>query len=326
MSIYIQKKYIEKIRFVLLRFEWEGSMRCTFRCPYCGDSKRSQVKKRGNLFVPPGSDGFMFKCYNCHVSTSFFSFLEFIAPQLKQEYVFECFTGKKQIQKQSSIEVPVMIDEIRIATLDTLPESNPAVKYANNRKIPTQVLSRLGYTDDFKALVERYKPSQAEGMFTDERLVIPFYNKEGDLIAFQGRSLAKSSALRYITVKVSDEEKIFGEDHIDRQKTVFCVEGPIDSLFVPNCIAVADGDLAKANADIYIPDNQPRNKQVMDEFEKLIDLGKRVVIFPDDVWAKDINDMIVKQGMTRAQVLGTIASNVYQGLAAKIRLAEKRKI
>lgn len=326
MSVYVQKKYIDKFRFNLLMFDWEGSSRCTFRCPYCGDSKKSKSKKRGNLFIPPGSDSFMFKCYNCQFSTSFYSFLEFFAPHLKQEYVFECFNGNKTQKRQSVIELPNTNDDIKISLLDTLPSNNPAVMYADARRLPKAAKSVLGYTDDFKSLVARYKPDQAEPLISDERLVIPFYSKDGSLIAFQGRALSKDAKMRYITVKVSDVDKIFGEDRLDRSKTVFCVEGPIDSLFIPNCIAVADGDLSKADADIYIPDNQCRNKQVMDAFEKLIDQGKRVVIFPNEIWAKDINDMIVKQNISRSEVLGLIAGNVYSGIQAKLKLAEKRKV
>lgn len=324
MSIYIQKKYIEKVRFSLSKFDWEGYTRCTFRCPYCGDSKRNLSKKRGNLFTPPGSDEFVFKCYNCSYSCGFVQFLEFVAPHTKQEYIFEVFANRgKRRQKQSSFESFPTDTKLGTTSLSLLPDSNKAVAYAKSRQLPGSAFDILSYTDDFKGLVAKFNEEQAEPMFTDERLVIPFYDAHGSLIAFQGRSLDPKAKMRYITVKVTDDQKIFGEDRLDRTKTVFCVEGPIDSLFIPNCIAVADGDIGKADADIFIVDNQPRNEVVMNTLEKIIDSGKRVVIFPNWVIAKDINDMIVKQGLSRIEVLKLIAENVYQGLQAKIKFAEK---
>lgn len=326
MSIYIQKKYIEKVRFGLNKFDWEGYNRCTFRCPFCGDSKRNLSKKRGNLFVPPSSDEFLFKCYNCSYACGFVAFLEFVAPHIKQEYIFEVFANKgKRQQKQSSFDSFPSDTKLGATSLRLLPSTNPAVKYANGRCLPDSAFDILSYTDDFKSLVAKFNEEQAEPMFKEERLVIPFYDRYGSLIAFQGRALNPNAKMRYVTVKVTNDQKIFGEDRLDRSKTVFCVEGPIDSLFIPNCIAVADGDIGKADADIFIVDNQPRNAVVMATLEKIIDDGKKVVIFPNSVTAKDINDMIVKQGYSRTDVLGLIANNVYQGLQAKVKFAEKVK-
>ena len=71
------------------------------------------------------------------------------------------------------------------------------------------------------------------------RLVIPFFDKSGKMFAYQGRAFGNETP-RYITLKlVSEKEKIYGLERIDFDSHVFVVEGPIDSLFIDNCLAVA---------------------------------------------------------------------------------------
>lgn len=329
----IQKKYINRICYSLQRFEWEGSYKCTFRCPICGDSKKKQTRKRGNLFVPPQSTDFVYKCYNCHCALSFMQFLEQIAPHELQEYRMETFASRTSSRrdyssKQTQSYQSFFAESKKIAAtpLDLLPETHKAVQYVMSRHIPRNQWSRLSYTENFTELVAKYDAEAAEKLTViEDRLIIPFYNKDKELIAFQGRSFNPKSELRYLTVKVTEEDKSFGEELLDRSKTVFAVEGPIDSLFIPNCIAKADGDIGKLKADIYIIDNQPRNREVMHTLEELIEQGKRVVIFPDYIKEKDINAMIM-EGMSRMDLIRVMANNVYQGIAARLRFAEKYKL
>ena len=94
------------------------------------------------------------------------------------------------------------------------------------------------------------------------------------------------------------------------------VEGSIDSLFLDNCIAVAGStnfakDIPKENTTIVF-DNERRNKQIMIQVKQIIDKGYNVVLCPDDVEEKDINDMILS-GMTKDQIQTIIKNNTYQG-------------
>lgn len=330
--IYTQKKYIDRFAYLLRLFEWEGGYRCTFRCPFCGDSKKKQTKKRGNLFVPPRSDSFIFKCHNCGIPKSFLALLEHVAPHEVPSYKLDAFkqgsarTSRGQVNHTDSYDIFTQTKKIEATTLDILPVTHKAVQYAMSRKIPSSQLSRLAYTEDFNALVQKYNPSFAERLPSNEdRLVIPFYNANNELIAFQGRSFSPTSTLRYITLKVREETKVFGEEKLNRDRTVFAVEGPIDSLFLPNCIAKADGDIGQLKADIYIVDNQFRNREVVATLSQMIEENKRVVIFPDWVKSKDINQMVLEE-IEHKDLIRLIAQNVYQGMAAKLRFAEKVKL
>ena len=159
----------------------------------------------------------------------------------------------------------------------------------------------------------------------DPRLVIPFFDKDENLIAAQGRSLRGGDKLRYVTIKVKENApKIFGLNTWDENKTTYIVEGPIDSLFVENSIAMAGADLSTymklfVNTDVvFIYDNERRNKEIIKKMEGIISDNYKIVIWPTHVVEKDINDMILND----IDVMDIIRSNTYQGLIAKTRILE----
>ena len=82
------------------------------------------------------------------------------------------------------------------------------------------------------------------------RLVIPFFDKSGKMFAYQGRAFGNEQP-RYITLKLEDnKEKIYGLERIDFEDHVYVVEGPLDSLFLDNCLAVAGADLDLINSEL----------------------------------------------------------------------------
>jgi DNA replicative helicase MCM subunit Mcm2 (Cdc46/Mcm family) len=135
--------------------------------------------------------------------------------------------------------------------------------------------------------------------------------------------------MRYITIKViKDAPKIFGLDRVDINKRVYVVEGPIDSLFLYNAIAVAgsnlDSEYLKFNDSIFIMDNERRNKEIIKKMEKIIEEGRTICIWPESVEEKDLNDMILA-GYTPKEIQGIIDKNSHKGLDAEISLGEWRK-
>ena len=105
------------------------------------------------------------------------------------------------------------------------------------------------------------------------------------------------------------------------------MEGPIDSLFIQNCIAVAQSDLRVPqykDKAILVPDNEPRNKQIIQQLERAIDDNYRVVIWPDYVRQKDINDMILS-GLDAVEIMDIISNNTFQGLSAKVELQKWKR-
>ena len=106
------------------------------------------------------------------------------------------------------------------------------------------------------------------------------------------------------------------------------MEGPIDSLFIQNCIAVAQSDLRVPqykDKAILVPDNEPRNREIIKQLERAVDEEYRVVIWPDYVRQKDINDMILS-GLDALEIKNIISKNTFQGLSAKIELQKWKRI
>ena len=99
------------------------------------------------------------------------------------------------------------------------------------------------------------------------------------MFALQGRAFGDENP-KYITIKLQDKDKIFGLDRVDWKKTVYVCEGSLDSLFVENCIATAQSDLRIPHNDaVLIPDNEPRNREVVKQIRKYIEEDYAVVLW-----------------------------------------------
>ena len=181
------------------------------------------------------------------------------------------------------------------------------------------------FAEHFKKFANSLKPTFESEDHDEERIIIPLYY-EKNLIGFQGRSLGPSK-VKYITVMLDDDApKIYGLDNIRRDAPVYITEGPFDSTFIPNSIAMcgADADISRwgISNPVWIYDNEPRNKEITDRISKTIDSGQSVVIWPDSIDDKDINDMV----MSGLDVMSVIESNIYSGLEAKLKFTTWKKI
>lgn len=348
---YLDKEFINMLAPRLDRFTWSRDTVAQFRCPLCNDSQKSKHKRRGYFFYDYDKDVYLFKCHNCHEKSgwSFEFWLRDFDESLYKEYIIEKFKAnatttpglkplaplenspKKDSPRQSvriggvaaNRDESLLGDMIR---LDFLPPEHIAVRYFHQRKLPEYALKLLYYTKKFRDdLLEFEKDEEKHRVIpNDERLVIPFWTTDGRLKLVQGRAFDTTNRLRYVTVKPHHgDTKIYGEDRVDYTKNVLVVEGPLDSLFLPNCIATADADLLSAElGTIFIPDNQYRNLGVRGVIDKIIAAGKQVVLFPKGIPYKDINDMIKDGNMSQRDVCRILATNVYQGLKARLRFAE----
>ena len=183
------------------------------------------------------------------------------------------------------------------------------------------------YAPKFFEWVNKVVPNKFPSLKGDHpRLVIPFFDENSKMFAFQGRAFGNEIP-KYITITLDpDRNKIYGLNRLDKTKPVQVVEGPIDSLFLDNCIAVGGADftrLEKENTTIIF-DNERRNVELLKQIEKTIDLGYKIVLWPDDLQEKDINDMIIS-GKTKDEVQTIINNNSYQGNMAKIRFTTWRR-
>ena len=341
---YIDTKYIGILGVRLEQFKKKGKALWNFRCPLCGDSAKDKIKARGYLFENKGD--VLYKCHNCGVATGLIQLIEHVAPSLKREYVLEKFGTRKRGKKINlgagpqedffkTNETPTFSsDPLKYITcLELMDINHPARLYIHERKIPLRQVSRLYYTETFKSWTNSIVKNKFPNVKKDEgRLVIPFFDKSGKMIAFQGRSLDEKNKLRYITIKITEDEcKIFGLEQIDESKLVYVVEGPIDSLFLTNAIAMAGSDLSNScnlNKDtelVIVMDNENRNREIVKKIEGFIKKGYSVCIWDEKIQQKDINDMVLS-GMSAEDVQTSIRSNTFTGLQATVALNNWKRI
>jgi len=327
---YIDSKYIGIISFRLEKFSKKKEGLYNFRCPYCGDSQRSKNKTRGYLYR--AKSDLNYKCHNCGVTRSFAYFIKDLDESLYKEYSLERYkeglTGKSTTvpdpkftfdkPKFNSIsESEHFKDLIKVSDLNT---THPAKQYLINRKISEKHLYKFYFTEDYNSW------SKNKNGFKESRIIIPLISKDNKVFGYQGRSLEKNSKLRYITTILDSEyPKIFGLNTIDETKSVYVTEGPFDSLFVENSIAMcgADVDLSGFNYDfVYIFDNEPRNKEICGRMQRIINSNQKIVIWPKTIEEKDINDMVIS-GYTPQEI---ISNNTFRGLEAKLKFADWKKV
>lgn len=332
---YIDYKFVGMISNRLALFKQRGSV-YNFRCPLCGDSKTNRTKTRGYLLSKKGTT--MFFCHNCGASMSLGNFIKELDPEIHKEYIQERFVVKhstvEPVVDITSFKKPKFIKNTSLGSLKKVSQldwNHPVKTYVNSRLIPAKMHCRLFFAPKFKTWINTLVPDKFdidhEGFKDEPRLVIPFIDKNGDMFALQGRSFS-NKGIRYITIVINpDVPKLYGLDTVDFDKRFYVTEGPIDSMFLSNAIAMAGADLPyhtidKKNATIVF-DNEPRNREIVKKIEKYIDLGFDVSIWPEWIPYKDINEMVLN-GMTNIEKI--INENTYQGLSAKMKLSSWKKV
>lgn len=334
--MWLQQKYIGLISSRLERFKRVNSTTYNFRCPVCGDSTKNKYKARGYLF-PKDGGGHLYHCHNCHITLGFEKFLKVVDSLLHTEYVQEKLKEKYGVKEKTETDIfeekmkpPVFVSATPLKSLkkvSQLPYNHPVKQYVDSRNIPTNYHFKLFYAPKFKKFVNSLIPNKFDEKNDEPRLIIPFLNEEKKLIGFQGRAFSDKS-IRYITIMLYDDApKIFNLDVCDRTQKHFIFEGPIDSMFVKNSIAMAgqsiNWEYCNENS-VFVFDNEPRNKETCKKIEQAIDKGFSVVFFPHTIYEKDINDMILANNDIDIDQL--LLDNIHNGLKAKLHLNEWRKI
>lgn len=296
-----------------------------FKCLYCGDSKRNKTKARGYLYSI--GESFNYRCHNCGKSISFKNLLKDIDPQIYEQYCFEKFKRSSRKIKESK---PILVKETKktvkkyfdLPTIAELNIEHPARKYLETRRIPEAQFNSLYYVENFKSWTNTQKETFTSLNYDEPRIIIPLIY-DGEIFGFQGRSLSKKSKVKYITIILDDTyPKVYGYDTIDWDKNVYILEGPFDSMFIPNSIAMVGADLNASQITnrkdvdfIFIYDNEKRKKEILQRMEKVIDMGHSIVIWPDDIKVKDVNEM----EMNGIPVMNIIQENTFRGLQAKVK-------
>ena len=249
MSIITDTKYLSLLSPRLDRFKKVRDYLWNFRCPQCGDSQTSKSKARG--YVYRKKTDLFFKCHNCGVGQSVGNLIKDLDPFLHKQYIMERYRAGETGQRKSKapefkFESPKFKPKkthIDLPSIESLPKEHYARVYCEHRVIPQQFMNKIFYAEDFKNwALSVCQVDYSSLMNKEPRLVIPFFDKDNQLIGAQGRALQESK-IRYVTVKVhEDAPKVFGLERWDSDQHTYLVEGPIDSFFLPNCLAMAGAD------------------------------------------------------------------------------------
>ena len=331
-SSYIDVKYINLCSSLLERFKQKHTNLWNFRCPICGDSKKSKTKCRG--FVYEKRNKYFYKCHNCNYGTSFNRFLEKISPALHKNYITEQYKEDAWRKKDEPKSIPEFnfVPEFNhvlqgMDSISSLTTDHPARNYLKNRLIPERYFRDLYLCKEFKKWTNTIIPNKFSSLEHDApRLVIPFFDCKHNIIGYQGRSFNPKEQAKYITIKMEGVENlIYGEERINIKKKIYCVEGPLDSLFLPNCLAIAGLNFKGVKiSNVIVLDNERRNVQIIDALKKVITNGYSVCIWPDSVKEKDINEMII-DGRTTDDIVEIIDNNTYSGLQANFQLSQWKR-
>ena len=320
----IDSKYIGLISSRLQKFKRVKADLYNFRCPICGDSQKHKNKARGYIY--PLKADMNFKCHNCGASTTFNNFLKTIDSTLHKQYVMEKFkernVGRGSIipEPKFNFKKPVFRSKLNLPRASEVPI---ATKYLEKRKINPNLFY---FTNEFQKWTNTHKQTFNNINKDESRVIIPLHDTEKNLIGFQGRSLGPNS-VKYITVMLSeDAPKIYGLDKIDETKPIFITEGPFDSTFVENSVAMCGSDLDVRTFGwsnyIWVFDNEPRNREIVERIDKTIGRGDKIVIWPKQIVEKDINDMV----LSGHDIMSILESNTYSGLKAKIKFNNWKKV
>ena len=318
--------------------------RANCRCPICGDSQKSKLKARGWILEKDNSA--IYYCHNCGASHGMRNFLKIVDHNLYNEYVIdtaldkkarrELFQPKQEVKPLDTLTMKAPNFKkkgsplLKIKKVSSLNYDHKAKLYVQKRQIPASEQYKLYYAPKFNEWVNSIIPGKLPKLENDSpRLVMPFIDKEGNLFGFNARAFA-SNELRYITIMIDEDmPKIFGLDTVNFDKKYYVIEGPIDSLFVDNSVAMAGADgnasgLENTENAVFVFDNEPRNKEIVSRMERCLNKGYKICIWPEKVLDKDINDVILS-GASPADVKRMIDDNTYRGLEGKLHLSYWKK-
>jgi len=324
-------KYIRLLSTQLRNYKEKKNNLINFSCPICGDSEKDKLKARGYIYEKQNK--YQYKCHNCNVGMSAGNLIKAVNPELWKEWKAEKFKSKYKPKPKFNNSLfknkPKILDYVLgMESLDKLDDDHVAVRYVKSRLIPKEQYHRIYYTDNINKIGVQL--GYDDKFPVADMIVFEFINMDGRTTHIQGRYIdPQSKEFRFVTLDMmKDQPKIFGLETIDPTKKVYIVEAPIDSLFLPNCIAYAGSSLNTFTPEYddftIILDREPKNSVIVKIMMKCIEKGFPIAILPNDLDGKDINDY-VKWGYDLIPLKELIDNNTFQGMKAKLKMTLWRK-
>ena len=272
-------------------------------CPVCKEGKSAGRSRR--LFYFPHK-GYLF-CHNCSKSWRPFEWVREVTalsvPEILKRNKEKSGEQYQTIQKYNNITVETdgfVIPDLPENSID-LTDPTQTEFYKDNKFVKLA----LEYCSSRRLLTAANSCNKfyisLEDKVHKNRLVIPFYGNNNQIICYQTRALTSNQFPKYLTK--FGEKELFGLNNIDASVPfVFVFEGPIDSMFVKNGVAMAS--LAPTEKQlqqlsnligfelIFIFDNDKNNKQTAKKIEKYIKDKRKIFIWPKEFSRfKDFNEI-----------------------------------
>lgn len=275
-------------------------------CPICKEGKSLGRTRR--LFYFPHKQ--YFYCHNCVKSWKPFEWVKEVTSWTFAEIVKKNNEKLGAVKPENTYKInrPAIIIS---SDIPDLPESSIdlsdssqidfykenkyvklALEYCSDRRLFSAINSCKTF---FVSLEDRIHKN---------RLTIPFYDDKKRVVCYQTRALTQNQFPKYLTK--FGEKELFGLNNVDTViPYVFIFEGPIDSMFVKNGVAIAsiaptEKQLQQLNnligyEQIWVFDNDKNNKQTERKIEKHIKDNRRVFIWPKEFCKfKDFNEICSK--------------------------------
>lgn len=339
---WIDQKYVNLLSTRLPGFKKVNNDTYNVRCIICGDSKKHKTRARG--YFLSDNKGTRYYCHNCHTSLTLKNFLSQLDPLLANQYVQESYVDRQsnsmfaktplKAPDVTVIETPRYLDDLKgLKKVSQLPPAHKAKKYIEQRKIPPSTHYKIFYAPHFSKWVNTIVPGKLNEENDEGRIVLPFLSRDKKLLGFTGRSI-DNNPLRYITIMLDNQgPKLFGLDSVNFNKKIYITEGPIDSLFLDNALAMAGSDMHKAfkmlqlepRQCVMIFDNEPRNKEIVAKMAKCIEQGFNIFIWPERVSSKDLNDLVM-EGMSLEKLKSMVDRHTSFGMEAQLKLNVWKKV
>ena len=307
-------------------------------CPICKEGN-SWGKKKRFYYIPEKELAY---CHNCGYSKKALTFITEVTNKSLHEIINEVKEFDIEILPiEEPKEVKKVIDKSLPEDCINLSDISQIEYYKDNAVVKTA----LQLIKDRKLDKGINKPKtfylSLKDVVHKNRLILPFYDENDDIIFYQSRGLTKKDLFerpKYLS-KVGAERSLYGMQNINSNlDNVFIFEGPIDSYFVENGLATCGitersdkmftslqkEQINKLNLyeKIYVLDNQYCDKAALSKSIILADNNEKVFIWPKELKRfKDFNDICVAGNKDKIRP-EFILKNTHSGLKAKLLLTE----
>jgi hypothetical protein len=167
------------------------------------------------------------------------------------------------------------------------------------------------------------------------RLIIPFYDLDGKIVYYQSRKLpSDESELPNYLSKSGGDRSLFNADKITDYPYIFIFEGPIDSCFCRNGVAVSGINKSRSSltdkqesqlnnfplhTKIWVLDNQNKDETARKKMKQLIEINQKVFVWPKDLDYKDLNEMCLDKKINGIET-DFILKNTFNGPKARLKM------